>query len=345
MSLVVDARVAARGVDIALEVAAGETVAVLGPNGAGKSTLLELLAGLLTADSGTARLDGEVLFGGALPGAGTPPHRRSVALLAQDPLLFPHLSVRENVAFGPRSSGVGRAEARARADRELAAVDASDLAGRRPGSLSGGQAQRVALARALATDPRLLLLDEPLSAVDVRLAPALRRMLRTALVDRSTLLVTHDVLDAWMLADRVVVLHDGRVVEQGPTAVVLERPRTAFTAELAGLDLLTGVRTEAGLRTADGREIAGVPADPSDDPPIGAAVVAAVRPSAVGIVTDSSGLRGVITDLEPHGDVLRVRGPLLSADIAPAEMARLDLAPGREVGVVVGRGAVRIYGA
>lgn len=325
MTLRFDARLASRGFDVALEVADGETVAVLGPNGAGKSTLVELLAGLVRPDAGSARLGDSVLFG---PGAWTPPHRRGVALLAQDPLLFPHLSVRENAAFGPRSAGVGRAQARARAERRLADVDALPLADRRPGTLSGGQAQRVALARALATDPRLLLLDEPMAALDVRVAPVLRRMLRTVLADRTTILVTHDVLDAWTLADRVVVLHEGRVVEDGPTAEVLERPRTAFTAELSGLRLVRGVRTAVGLRLEDGREIAGV-----SDAVVGSAVAAAVRPSAVTL--GEGGLREEIVDLEPRGDAVRVHGRVLAADLTPAEAARRELAPGVEVGFVL----------
>ena len=325
MTLRFEARLASRGFDVALEVADGETVAVLGPNGAGKSTLVELLAGLVHPDAGSARLGDSVLFG---PGAWTPPHRRGVALLAQDPLLFPHLSVRENAAFGPSSAGVGRAEARARAERRLADVDALPLADRRPGTLSGGQAQRVALARALATDPRLLLLDEPMAALDVRVAPVLRRMLRTVLADRTTILVTHDVLDAWTLADRVVVLHEGRVVEEGPTADVLERPRTAFTAELSGLCLVHGVRTSGGLRMEDGREIAGY-----SEAPVGSAVAAAVPPSAVRL--GEGGLREAIVDLEPRGDAVRVRGRLLAADVTPAEAARRELAPGAEVGFVL----------
>ncbi|SMH51197.1 molybdate transport system ATP-binding protein [Rathayibacter oskolensis] len=340
MSLRFGARLAARGFDVALDVAEGETVAVLGPNGAGKSTLVELLAGLVRADAGSARLGGAVLFDDA---TWTPPHRRSVALLAQDPLLFPHLTVRENVAFGPRSSGLGRGPSRARADRELEAVDALDLADRRPERLSGGQAQRVAVARALATEPRLLLLDEPMAALDVRVAPMLRRMLRTVLAERTTIVVTHDVLDAWTLADRVVVLHGGRVVEQGPTAQVLEQPRTAFTAELTGATLLSGVRTAAGLRLADGREIAGTA---SDDLPVGSAVAAAVRPAEVSVLPPGlPGLLAPITDLEPRGDAVRVRSAVLSADVTPAEAARLDLAPGREVRFGIAPEAVRLYRA
>ncbi|AZZ56403.1 sulfate/molybdate ABC transporter ATP-binding protein [Rathayibacter iranicus] len=335
MSLRLDARLAARGFAASVDVAAGETVVVLGPNGAGKSTLLALIAGLVRADSGTALLDDALLFDDR---RWTPPHRRAVALLAQDPLLFPHLSARENVAFGPRSTGLGRASARARAERELAAVDALELADRRPSSLSGGQAQRVALARALAGEPRLMLLDEPLAAIDARDAPVLRQMLRTVLAERSAIVVTHDVLDAWTLADRVVVLREGRVVEEGRTERVLTRPRTEFTAELAGLNLLAGRRTAHGLRTNEGHEFAGVATEPMTP---GTPVLAAVRPWAVGL--GDGGLRSIITDIEPRGDTVRVRSASLRADVDPARAAALDLAPGREIGFAVDPEALLIY--
>ena len=152
MTLQLEARLAERGVDVHIDVAEGETLAVLGPNGAGKSTLLSILAGLVRPDSGNARLDGESLFDLAR-GHWLPPHQRGISLLAQDPLLFPHLSALDNVAFGPRSAGGSRAGSRASARQWLAAVEAADLEGSRPAQLSGGQAQRVAIARALAPEP------------------------------------------------------------------------------------------------------------------------------------------------------------------------------------------------
>ena len=237
-----------RGLDVTLTVSPGETVALLGSNGAGKSTIVELSAGLLRPDSGRATLDGEVLFdlpaegagrAGALrPGTFTPPHARRTVLLAQEPLLFPHLSVRDNVAFGPRSAGASRAASRLQADEWLAAAEVSDLADRRPGMLSGGQAQRVAVARALAASPRLLLLDEPMTTLDVAAVPAQRRLLHRVLFDRSVILVTHDPLDALALADRVIVLQGGRIIEEGPTRSVFAHPQTEFTRALTfGLDL------------------------------------------------------------------------------------------------------------
>ena len=179
MSLTFDAQLADRGFDICLHLQPGETLAVLGPNGAGKSTLLGLIAGLLRADAGRAELEGTVLFDGA-PDARQwlAAHRRGVALLAQEPLLFPHLSVRANIEFGPRSTGASRAAAAAIATRWMVDTDTLEFADRRPHELSGGQAQRVAIARALAADPRLLLLDEPFSALDVTATVTVRRMLR-----------------------------------------------------------------------------------------------------------------------------------------------------------------------
>ena len=340
MTLEFAAVVESRGFDVQLTVAEGETLAVLGPNGAGKSTLLALIAGLLRPDHGTARLGGRVLFDVDVRGRGPAlrPHERGVSMLAQDALLFPHLSALDNVAFGPRSAGVTRREAGWRADDWLARVDATALAGRRPAQLSGGQAQRIAIARALAADPDLLLLDEPMAALDVSVAPALRRTLRDVLADRTAIVVTHDVLDAFTLADRVVVLEGGRVVDAGPTRAVLERPTTPFAAGLAALNLLTGtaVSGDGGVRLADGTV---VDARPTDGLVAGAAAAVAVRPSAVRVTTGGvAGLGStanvldvVVTDLEPRGDLVRVRAGDVSADVPPGVVAALDLVPGTPV--------------
>ncbi|WAC52720.1 sulfate/molybdate ABC transporter ATP-binding protein [Frigoribacterium sp. SL97] len=338
MTLEFAAVVEDRGFDVELEVADGETVAVLGPNGAGKSTLLSLVAGLLRPDHGTARLGDRVLFDvdGRGRGPSLRPHERGVSMLAQDALLFPHLSALDNVAFGPRSTGVPRREAGRRARDWLDRVDATGLAERRPAQLSGGQAQRIAVARALAADPCLLLLDEPMAALDVSVAPALRRTLRDVLADRTAVIVTHDVLDAYTLADRVVVLDGGRVVDAGPTRAVLDRPTTPFAAGLAGLDLLTGTARGGGVRLEDGTLLT---ARSADGLPAGAAAAVAVRPSAVRVTTGTpSGptssenvLDVVVTDLEPRGDVVRVRAGDVSADVPPGVVAGLDLVPGSVV--------------
>ncbi len=341
MTLRLEARVAERGFDIFLEVGAGETLAVLGPNGAGKSTLLSILAGLLRPDSGRAELDGESLFDLSRR-HWLPPHQRGISLLAQEPLLFPHLSALENVAFGPRSAGRSRAEARLSARRWLAAVEAAELWASRPAQLSGGQAQRVAIARALAPEPRLLLLDEPLAALDVAVAPTLRRMLRTVLTGRTAIVVTHEVLDALTLADRVVVLGDGVIVEQGATAEVLQRPRHPFTAGLAGLNLLTGVRTGTGLRMADGTVVTG-----PGSGMIGVPAAAAARPSTTSVHLDQpsgpNAFAATVQDLEPRGDSVRVRSASMVADISPGRAAALGLTPGLSVWFTVPETEVTIY--
>jgi molybdate transport system ATP-binding protein len=345
----VEVVVAERGVDVAFEVAEGETVALLGPNGAGKSTTLAVLGGLLRPDAGRVVLDDEVLTscGPTGPTRWVAPHARRTALLAQDPLLFPHLSVLENVAFGPRSTGSGRREARAAAEHWLAEVDAGELADRRPAQLSGGQAQRVAVARALAAEPRLLLLDEPMAALDVAVAPALRTLLRRVLADRTTVIVTHHVLDALQLADRVVVIDGGRVVEQGATGDVLARPRSAFAARFAGLHLVAGDATHDGVRRPDGVTVHGTPGDP---PPVeGAAAVAVFRPSAVAVHREPPGgsprnaLPVVVTELEPLGDLVRVRAGDLAADVTVASVAELGLVPGAAVTFVVKATEVDVY--
>ena len=343
MSLELRATVADRGVDVAFEVAAGEIVALLGPNGAGKSTVLAVAAGLLRPDRGGVRLDGRELTGERRL---VPPHDRRVALLAQDPLLFPHLSVLDNVAFGPRSRGQGRRASHAAARRWLEEVDAADLAERRPTEVSGGQAQRIAVARALAADPQLLLLDEPMAALDVAVAPALRQTLRRVLADRTVVLVTHDVLDALLLADRVVVLDGGRVVEEGPSAEVLARPRSPFAARIAGLNMVTGA-VHGAPGDGDGVASRGLAAETG--PQTGDRVVAVFRPAAVSVFREAPGgsprnsLAVTVTDLEPHGDQVRVRAGHLAADVTVQSAAELDLAPGVRVVFAVKANEVSVY--
>ena len=351
MTFSVQAAVAARGFDVSLALGPAETVAVMGPNGAGKSTLLNVVAGLLHPDSGTARLDGRTLFDlTAGRGPWTAPHRRGTALLAQEPLLFPHLSVLDNVAFGPRSAGAVKHAARETARRWLAEVEATELASRRPAELSGGQAQRVAVARALAAEPGLLLLDEPMAALDIHAAPLLRRLLKRVLSKRRAIIITHDALDALMLADRVVILENGRISEEGPTRDVLQRPRSRFSAGLAGLNFVAGQITEHGLRSA-GLNLYGQHDEPGPLP-AGQPGVAVFPPSAVSVfLSEAHGsprnsFAVTITDLEPHGDGIRIRageGGQLSADVTRAASADLGLAPGMQVYFLIKAGAVTIY--
>ena len=353
--------VARRGgfaLDVRMEVASGEVVAVLGRNGAGKSTLLSVLAGLVRPETGHIALAGRVLTDTGRR-VHVPPHRRGVGLLAQDPLLFPHLSVLANVAFGPSCLGASRRQSEDAARHWLSEVDAVGLAGRRRWQLSGGQAQRVALARALAAEPDLLLLDEPFAALDVDAAPALRAMTRRVLrgASRTALLVTHDPLDALVLADRVIVLSEGRLVEQGPTRSVLARPRTRFSAGVAGLNLIAGTAGPHGLATPDGTRLAGLRQEPVTD---GDPVVGVFAPSAVAVhVRRPHGsprnvFPALVAGLEPHGDVIRLRVAAtpgldwvegLAADVTPAAVADLALEPGTMVWLAVKATEVAVHPA
>ncbi|UAJ80902.1 ABC transporter ATP-binding protein [Leifsonia sp. ZF2019] len=331
MTLRLTASLAERGVAVDVALGSGETLALLGPNGAGKSTVLGMLAGLVRPDEGAATLDGATLFD--LPSTWLAPHRRSVALLAQDALLFPHLTARDNVAFAARTTGLARAAARDRAGEWLGRTGADAFADRRPAGLSGGQAQRVAIARALAAEPRLTLLDEPLASLDVGVAAELRLTLAAVLAGRTAVLVTHEVLDAYLLADRVAVLHDGRVVEQGPTRQVLGHPRHPFTAEIAGLGLLTGRRTARGIRTDDGLEVAGTTTDPIS---AGTPVTAIIRPSSVTVhPVGTDGIPSRVTALEPRDDLVRVRTDRITALLPAAVVAELRLSPGTPVALRV----------
>ncbi|MEV4954122.1 sulfate/molybdate ABC transporter ATP-binding protein [Paenarthrobacter nitroguajacolicus] len=345
MTFNLNAALRARNFDITLSLGPGETVAVLGPNGAGKSTLLGIISGLLRPDTGDAELSDATLFD-IDSDQFTPPHRRGTALLAQEPLLFPHMSVLENVAFGPRAAGASRHDARQTALHWLDEVDATEFAQRRPGQLSGGQAQRVAVARALAANPKLLLLDEPMAALDIHAALLLRRLIKRVLTGRNAIIITHDVLDALILADRVIVIENGHITEQGRTRDVLEKPRSRFAAGLSGLNLLTGTITEFGLTTNEGLAVAGYREDAALPGNPGAA---AFPPSAVSVylTVDHGSPRNTfkvtITDLEPRGDQIRVRAGHLSADITPAASAELDLLPGTEAYFVVKAAATLIY--
>lgn len=231
--------------DVPLSVASGETVAIMGPSGAGKSTLLDALAGLVPLSDGRIALDGEEV---SSPRFQLAPARRGTVLLGQDPHLFPHLSARENVAFGPRAAGAPVRVVRALAEDWLARVGLADAGDRRPADLSGGQQQRVAIARALAASPRLVLLDEPLTSLDPVTAAGIRALLAEHLVGRSCVLVTHDAVDAVAFADRVAVIEAGRLTQEGAVRDVLGAPATAFVASLAGLNRVVGVAASGGVR-------------------------------------------------------------------------------------------------
>lgn len=242
--------------DLALDVADGETLALVGPNGAGKSSCLLAIAGLLRIDRGHIAFGDERLDDGT-QGAFVPPERRGVGFLFQDHLLFPHRTVEDNVAYGLRARGHSRREANEQAQRWLARVGLSDRGGVLPRELSGGQAQRVALARALASEPRVLLLDEPLAAVDVSARQSLRRVLREHLRSFAgpRLLVTHDATDAFALADRIAVLEAGRIVQVGSAAEIGSRPKSRYVADLVGLNCFRGTLHDGRLTLGSGAHL------------------------------------------------------------------------------------------
>jgi molybdate transport system ATP-binding protein len=334
LSIAGTASVGALVLDVDLTVAAGETLAVLGPNGAGKTSLLRAVLGLLPLSSGCVRLDDRVLDD---PIAGTwiPTEARAVGAVFQDLLLFPNLDVLENVAFGLRAAGVHRGEARTRAQEWLARVGLSDRATADVRSLSGGEAQRVALARALAPTPRALLLDEPLAALDAEVRGTVRRDLREHLAAHAgpCLLVTHDPLDAAVLADRVVVLEHGVVTDAGVLADLVARPRTAWAAELAGTNLLPGIARGSVLELHRGSLTVAEP--PGDGP-----VLVAVRPAAVALHrarpegSPRNVWEGTVRAVEGFGERVRVQldGPVpLVAEVTTAAVAELGLRPGERV--------------
>jgi molybdate transport system ATP-binding protein len=267
----------------------------------------------------------------------------------QDYRLFPHLSVVDNVAFGPRSRRVPRARARATALEWLRRLDIDALAARRPADLSGGQAQRVALARALAADPRMLLLDEPLAALDARTRIDVQGELRRHLADfpGPSLLVTHDPLDALVLADRVLVLEGGRVVQEGTPAQVSRRPATDYVARLVGLNLYTGHVTD-GVVTVDGGGTLAVAGHDASGP-----VLVALRPSAVAVTTDEprdtsvrNRWQGRVAGLTLLADRVRleIEGvPPAAVDVTPESVADLGLGPGSPVWLAVKATDLDVY--
>ena len=320
--------------DMELSIAEGEVVALLGPNGAGKTTLLRAIAGLLTFTAGYVRLDGQVLEDMAT-GAYVPTERRPIGFVFQDYLLFPHLTILDNVAFGLRSRGMGRRVAREKAIDWLDRLGLQSYASSKPAELSGGQRQRVALARALAPDPRLLLLDEPLAALDVTTRAEVRRDLKHHLASFPglRLVVTHDPLEAAALADRLVVIERGRLVQTGTPAEVTERPRSQYVADLVGVNLLKGQADHGFVRMPGGPVVAAIGAESGD-------VFAVIHPRAVALYrTRPEGSPrnvwpGRASGIEFIGDRVRVRidGEVgVVAEVTPAALKELNLGEGGEV--------------
>jgi molybdate transport system ATP-binding protein len=341
-------RLGALDLDVAIEAAPGEIVAVLGPNGAGKSTFLRAVAGLVPLERGRVELD-DVVLDDVARGIHLSPERRPIGVVFQDYLLFPHLSALENVAFGLRARGLATGDARLRAGSWLDRMGLREHAHLKPHALSGGQAQRVALARALAIDPRLLLLDEPLSALDASARGEVRRDLRRHLASFAgiRIVITHDPLEAVALADRLVILERGRVVQTGSPAEVTQRPRSRYVADLVGLNLLRGTATAGQVVVTGGASIQS--ADGVDGE-----VFAVIHPRAVALHrarpegSPRNVWRGRAATLDFQGDRVRVgvEGEMpIVAEVTPGAVKDLDLAEGGEVWVSVKATEITVYPA
>jgi molybdate transport system ATP-binding protein len=334
-----------------LSVAPGEVLGVLGPNGAGKTTLLRALSGLEALSSGSIRL-GDQTLDEVASDTFVAAERRPVGLVFQNYRLFPHLDVRDNVAYAPRVQGAGRRRARAVAETWLERLELTALAARRPHEISGGQAQRVALARALAADPALLLLDEPLAALDAKTRLDVRAQLRSHIEDfrGPVLIITHDPLDAMIMADRLLVIENGRVVQQGSPAEVASQPATQYVARLVGLNLYSGtldLRTRT-VSLDDGGTLvvtlgydANNPAEQAGLEGLSSRVLVGLRPSAITIHTarptqasPRNVWTGTVAALELLADRVRVKvdaTPAAIVDISAAAVADLALRPGTGV--------------
>lgn len=321
--------------DLSLDAADGDTIGLLGPNGSGKSTTLRCLAGLDAPQTGRIDIAGVTVVD-TTRGIDLPPEQRSVGFVFQDYLLFPHMSVLDNVAFGLRARGEARQSAERRAREWLDRLEIGDLASRKPGRLSGGQAQRVALARALVIEPDLLLLDEPLAALDAGTRASVRSLLRRHLADfhGAVVMVTHDPMDAMVLADRVVVLEDGHAVQAGTPGDVARRPESAYVAQLVGVNMLRGHAHDGVVTLDSGGEIR------IANVAISGPVIVALRPEAISVHLQhpEGSARNVwqsrVSSLEARGDLVRleVEGPpALTAVITPAAVADLGLHEGADV--------------
>jgi molybdate transport system ATP-binding protein len=323
-------------VAVVLEAVDGETMAIVGPNGAGKTTVLEALAGLLPEVAGTVELDGVRV-------EATPPDLRRVGVCFQEDLLFPTMSVLENVAFGPRARGSDARVARARAVALLRDLAPAVEPSAKPRTLSGGERRRVALARALATEPRLLLLDEPLAGVDVAARAQIRDLLRTILAgfDGVAVLVVHDPVDALTLADRVTVLEEGRQIQTGTPEEIRSSPRSAYAAELVGLNLFVGMLEPlpdgAARLTTDLGTITVAPEEPVAH---AMRAVATLKPIDVALHAEEpegsprNVVRGRVGEVAIDGERARIRidgRPPLTAEITAGSVTRLGLATGSDV--------------
>jgi molybdate transport system ATP-binding protein len=348
--LVVDAQVRRGGflLSVAFTVGPGEVLGVLGPNGSGKSTLLGALAGLVPVTGGRIEL-AEHVMDDARTGEFVEAAERPVGFVFQDYRLFPHLSVFDNVAFSPRARGLGRSGSTTRAHNWLDRLDLTELAPRKPAQLSGGQAQRVALARALAGEPAILLLDEPLAALDARTRLDVQTELRRHLAEFAgpCLLVTHDPLEALVLADRLLVLEHGEIVQEGSPTQVARQPATEYVAKLVGLNLYAGRADGARVTLDSGGGFVIPDHDDHGD------VLVAMRPSSVLVSThrpDASSARNswpaTVAGLTTLADRVRLDldgWPPALADVTPAAIADLALESGSRVWLTVKATDLEVY--
>jgi len=313
--------------EMSLEIAPGELVALLGPSGCGKTTALRIVAGFEYADSGEVLVDGKDV-------GGVPAHSRDMGMVFQAYSLFPNMNALDNVAFGLRMRKMGGSARRQRAGELLDMVGLSAQAKQFPHQLSGGQQQRVALARALAIEPRVLLLDEPLSALDAKVRLQLREQIRTLQqrLGTTTLFVTHDQEEALSMADRVGVMRDGRLEQVDEPAELYSRPATAFVAEFVG----TMNRIPGELGTG-GVTVLGVTVDVQPEGPTSGPVDVLVRPENLTVAVTEGG-NGIVTGRTFLGAITRV-GVLISGDtevsVDVSSMAAAAMAPGTAVQVTV----------
>jgi molybdate transport system ATP-binding protein len=322
--------------DVDTTFSAGTVTAVLGPNGSGKSTLLRALAGLQSVASG------EIVFGdrvvNAAPSTHVSPQDRCVGVVFQDYALFPHLSVAENIAFGPRSLGASKKDAQIESRAQMDSLGITELADQKPGQISGGQAQRVALARALATRPNVLLLDEPLAALDAQTRESVRTELERQIkaFPGCVVFVTHDPFDAMLLADRVIVLENGVITQMGTPGELAARPATDYVATLMGVNLIRG-HAQAGVLHVDGGGVLQIPQHTLEGE-----VLAVLRPEAITLHLNKpegsarNVWEGTVSGLAPMHDRIRVSvqaSPSVIATITHAALTDLNLAVGTSIWV------------
>ena len=334
--------VAARGWDVDAELRPGLVTAVVGHNGAGKSTLAQVIAGTLRVDSGTVSIGERVVDDAA---TFVPARRRGVAMVSQAPRIFTHMSVAANVAFPLRVRAVGRAEARAAALEQLRAVGIADLANKRASDLSGGQAARVAIARALVFRPEVLILDEPTAALDVEATAQVSAVLRERLAGAgiTTLLVSHDIAEVLSLASHMIVMGEGRIVEEGKPARVLASPASVFAARLAGLNIVSGPPVArpgmVGVRIGEGALWAASDSVAPGEESVRVALTFA--PESVALSREEahasprSVLPGVVAGIDVDGSLVSVR-VALAGDVSVT--ARVTAAAWSDLGLGVGEG-------